>query len=136
MQPVRCLEKSVAAASDPQSSRVWTYLALVAVDQHGVHCLIVEDLKGVGDALERDGDRLGLMRWDGNLEMLNIVLFHEGDVLGWVILRDKRAVGVVSRGRPKCEGKGSSGGKQAYRMVLKPRERRCSKLPCIGKLLL
>lgn len=102
-----------------------THLALVAVDQNRVHFRVVDDFKGVGDTLERDCVGFGLVSWDRDHEVLNVVLFHKRGVLGRVVLRDERAVRVVSRGR--WDGtKGGSGGKQAYRIVFSPRERRCA----------
>lgn len=52
---------------------------------------VEEDLEGVGDTLEGNRDGLGFMCRDWDLEVLNMVFFHEGDVFGWVVLGNEGA---------------------------------------------
>lgn len=61
-----------------------------------MHLSVEKELEGIGNTLQRDGDRFRLVRWDGNLKVLDIVLLHEGDVLGRVLLRNECAILLVS----------------------------------------
>lgn len=64
---------------------------------------IVQDIKRVGDVLERDGDRLVLVCRDGNLEVTDAVFLHEEDVFGGIFLRDEREDGFQAKGTQVLE---------------------------------
>ena len=80
-----------AVAGDDAAGAV---LALVAVDQDGMGCGVAEDIEGVCDVLEGDPDGVGFVGGDGDLEMLDVVFFHEGDILRWAVLRHEGEDGL------------------------------------------
>ncbi len=69
------------------------------------------------------------MRRDGNLEMLDAVVLHKIDVLGRILLSNQGAISHQLGGLFLRRGMSS------HRIVFKPREYKCSKLPPLGKLL-
>lgn len=68
------------------------YLALITMQQDRMVFWIEEDFKGVGDALKGDLDVFGFMCWNRDLEMLDVVFLHEGNVFGGIVLGDKGTV--------------------------------------------
>lgn len=84
-----------AVASDDTTRAVFP---LVAVDEDGMHHGVLQDVEGVGDVLEGDLDGGGFVGGDGDLEVLDAVFLHEGDVVGRVFLWDEGEDGLQAKG--------------------------------------
>lgn len=84
-----------AVTSDDAARAVFS---LVAVHEDGMHHGVLQDVECVCDILEGDPDGGGFVGRDGDLEMLDAVLLHEGDVVQWVFLRDKGEDGLQAEG--------------------------------------
>ncbi len=73
------------------------------MDQYRVSFPVVQNLKRVGDVLERDGDRLVFVCWDGYLKVLDAIFLHKEDVFGRILLRDEREDGFQAQGTEVLE---------------------------------
>lgn len=69
------------------------------------------------------------MSRDGNLEMLDAVVRHKLDILSRIILSNQGAR------FHQLERLDLQNGRSPHRIVFKPRDCKCSKLPLLGKLL-
>ena len=106
------------------------YLSLIAMYQNGIVARFYENVENLGNTLNGNKVGVALMCCDRYLEMLNTVLFHKERILHRVSLTNERAFRFSTpfRRRPLMLD-------ETYRMVLRFRDFRCSKLPAMGKPL-